>query len=432
MQVSAATLQAARAIALDAALAEVAGALHEQGIRPLLIKGPAVASWLYDDPGERPYADLDLLVAPDLFQSAGTTLARLGFRDTSAGLRRDEGMPNESAWMRAGERCVWVDLHNRIFLISAQPAIAWARLSHAAQPLAVAGVQLDTPSPSVHLVILALHAAHHGAEQPKPLADLRRAIDRVDLPTWQAAGALATELSAAGAMREGLKLVADGCELADRLMLVDDASRLVRLRARSAPDQAAGIERLMETRGVRARLALLISESVPSVAFMRLWQPLARRGWLGLSIAYLWRPFWLLAKLPRALAAWSAVALRRGRLARMPGFLRGAWWGLRAWLVCRAQLRRRGLSGVSLPRPAPERPGALSGVHRALARLPSSCLERSLIRQRWHAAQGRPRDVVIGVRGPAAEFGAHAWLDGDPPDPGGFEELRRWPVPQAR
>jgi hypothetical protein len=50
-----------------------------------------------------------------------------------------------------------------------------------------------------------------------------------------------------------------------------------------------------------------------------------------------------------------------------------------------------------------------------------------MIEQRWQAAQGNPRDVLVGVRGPAAEFGAHAWLEGDEPpgDESGYRELLR-------
>ena len=41
----------------------------------MLIKGPVFARWLYDDPAERPYRDLDLLVAPDRVDAARRTLA---------------------------------------------------------------------------------------------------------------------------------------------------------------------------------------------------------------------------------------------------------------------------------------------------------------------------------------------------------------------
>jgi hypothetical protein len=82
---------------------------------------------------------------------------------------------------------------------------------------------------------------------------------------------------------------------------------------------------------------------------------------------------------------------------------------------------------LELPR-LPDLPvHAERGVVAVLRRLPHTCLERALVLQRWKAAHGDLRDVVIGVRGPGAEFGAHAWLAGDPYEleAGGFHELRR-------
>jgi hypothetical protein len=429
VELNSATLEAAQAIALNAALAEVASAMHERGVRPLLIKGPVVASWLYDDPGQRPYSDVDLLVDPERFDAAEVILAGLGFRDVDAGLRPGEGKESEHTWLRAGERAVFVDLHRAIPLVGAPPARAWALLSDDAREHTVAGIRIDTPAPAAHLVILALHAAQHGPRVRHPLADLSRAIARVELATWLETGALAAGLHSAGAMREGLRLVPGGIELADRLALADDAPRSVRLRVRAAPIASVAIEQLIATRGARARLTLLARKLMPSPAFMRLSRPVARRGRSGLALAYLWRALRLMANLPRGSVTWLGVALPAPRRARIPALLRGACWALRAWLCCRVQLRRGGLRAVRLPSSPSDRPGAQSGVHRALAHLPASCLERSLIRQRWHAARGRPLDVVIGVRGPAAKFGAHAWLDGDRPDPEAFHELARWPPP---
>jgi hypothetical protein len=37
---------------------------------------------------------------------------------------------------------------------------------------------------------------------------------------------------------------------------------------------------------------------------MRVWYPVARRGPLGLAVAYLRRAAWLVATTPRALRAW--------------------------------------------------------------------------------------------------------------------------------
>ncbi len=41
----------------------------------------------------------------------------------------------------------------------------------------------------------------------------------------------------------------------------------------------------------------------------------------------------------------------------------------------------------------------------------ATCLERSLIMQRWLMANGQPHDVLIGVRSPRETTIAHAWLD---------------------
>lgn len=105
--------------------------------------------------------------------------------------------------------------------------------------------------------------------------------------------------------------------------------------------------------------------------------------------------------------------------------LRAAWWAQRALLDARRQLPRRQLHHVALA-PPPQLPAhAGRGVEALLRRRAHSCLEGALVRQRWLAAAGDRRDVVIGVVAPGAGFGAHAWLEGDMPGSGGFQELRR-------
>ena len=105
--------------------------------------------------------------------------------------------------------------------------------------------------------------------------------------------------------------------------------------------------------------------------------------------------------------------------------LRAALWAFVALQTARRQLRRDGLESLRVPAP-PALPGsAARGVRAVLHRRTHTCLEEALVMQRWLAGQGVPRDVVVGVRGPA-EFGAHAWLDGDlAPAQAGFLELVR-------
>lgn len=46
---------------------------------PLVLKGAALCPWLYPEPGLRPVGDLDVLIAPESRQAAGSALAALGF-----------------------------------------------------------------------------------------------------------------------------------------------------------------------------------------------------------------------------------------------------------------------------------------------------------------------------------------------------------------
>ena len=82
----------------------------------------------------------------------------------------------------------------------------------------------------------------------------------------------------------------------------------------------------------------------------------------------------------------------------------------------------------------PRLPGrAERGVRAALRRLPATCLERAVVLQAWEAAQGRPRDVLIGVTG-TEEFRAHAWLEGEEASDTGssFTVLQRLAPPDRR
>ena len=105
--------------------------------------------------------------------------------------------------------------------------------------------------------------------------------------------------------------------------------------------------------------------------------------------------------------------------------LRAAAWALRSVRSARRQLGTSGYDNLSLP-PVPTLPVSASrGVHAVLRRLPSTCLERAVVLQRWRAAQGDAHDVVIGVKGSRDDFRAHAWLDDERSELDDFHELVR-------
>ena len=280
-------------LALDAIAVEVVAALDEAGIANLLVKGPAVARWLYDAPGERPYDDVDLLVREPDLPRAEQTVRGLGFRFV-----HDDW--HGRVWIRGP---VNLDLHRRLPGVQADPAIVFSRLYRDAVPLELGRGSVRVPSEAARALHLGLHAAQHGPGLTSPREDLRRGLERLPEPVWADAAGLAKELGVEPGFAAGLDLLPAGRELNARLglqpgTLVDD------------PGITAGLRRFGATPGLSRKAELVVREVFPTRDYLRAHVPLARRGRLGVVLARIWRPFSLLFRLFPALVA---VARTRGR-----------------------------------------------------------------------------------------------------------------------
>ncbi|HEV2756078.1 MAG TPA: nucleotidyltransferase family protein [Actinomycetota bacterium] len=294
----------ARALMVDRTTAEIVGALEDHDIPCVLLKGPAIHSWLYDDAAPRPYSDSDVLVPAPRADEAVAVLERIGFVETTV-----SGMPllrpvHARELTRPSDRSN-VDLHTTLSGAAAPPEDVWSAVSTGAELLRVGGRSVRVPSRGVLALIVTLHAAHHGIDEKRPLEDLRRAVAQADVETWRVAASAAAAVGALEAFGVGLALVPEGADLWARLRLTSARpGALVRLRAASAPDLAEGFAWLAAQRGLKRKLLFVCSRAFPPPAFMRRWSPLARRGRLGLLAAYAWRPLWLALHAPAGLRAW--------------------------------------------------------------------------------------------------------------------------------
>jgi len=125
--------------------------------------------------------------------------------------------------------------------------------------------------------------------------------------------------------------------------------------------------------------------------------------------------------------------MRSGRLIRLMRRpptrhdARAAWWAWCALRQTRAQLSAGAVRNVRVPAAPPVPRSAGRAVRFMLSREEPSCLERSLVLQRWLLAHGVERDVVIGTTGNASKaFTAHAWVDGERvPEALGYVEMIR-------
>ncbi|HSI26006.1 MAG TPA: nucleotidyltransferase family protein, partial [Aeromicrobium sp.] len=152
--------RAVHALALDGAAADVVRALAAANIAHLLLKGPAMAHWLYaEDPSSRTYTDVDLLVSPADFEAAEDVIAGMGFLRPVSGYRdRIESWVPESAWERPGAPPTFVDLHRGFHGV---PVGAWDSfwtvMDEQTALIEVGGAHMRIPDAAGCALIAALH-----------------------------------------------------------------------------------------------------------------------------------------------------------------------------------------------------------------------------------------------------------------------------------
>jgi hypothetical protein len=294
---------------VDHVTAEVAGAFAAVGIESVVLKGPVLAAWLYPDE-LRPYGDSDLLIAPGDWESALGVLERLGFQKYLNPLSHP---PIESstatAFLRNHDN---VDLHRTLHGLEGTPELVAASMLAGSQCQLIGGAELRIPDRPALLLNVGLHAAHHA--EGRPIEDLRRAIATADERLWREALEQARTFDGVPAFASGLRLLPEGVELARRLGVEDVRSMRHELH-RQGIQTAEGIDVLLSPGlGAWQRLGIVAREFFPTPVFMRTWTPLARRGRLGLALAYVWRAIWLLANAPRGMVArWRVRRAGRDR-----------------------------------------------------------------------------------------------------------------------
>jgi Uncharacterised nucleotidyltransferase len=282
-----AVMAAAQAAVVDRATAGVVRALRGHDVRPVLLKGPVLERWLYEHE-PRPYVDVDLLVSPDDRPRAEQTLRGLGYVQEIG----DADIPpfdrELHAYTWTAPRQPAVDLHRTLPGAEAPAGDAWSALTRATEPMAVEGVEVEVLAPPARAVVVALHAAHHGTSERKPIDDLERALVRLDRDGWASAARLAAEIGAAEPFAAGLRLVPAGGALAGELGLAATTSSEVELRANPPAPLAIHLEWLRQARGPRAKARLVWRLLFPPRAFMEP-PPGTRRPRLALARAYLAR-----------------------------------------------------------------------------------------------------------------------------------------------
>jgi predicted DCC family thiol-disulfide oxidoreductase YuxK len=194
--------------------AQVVDALRSRGIEAILLKGPAISSWLYRDaPGQRGYLDADLLVQAETLTATTEVLAELGFeRERVTAMESSDVWAH--TWRRAADGAV-VDLHRTFNGCEHSTVDPWPILRAAAVHQEVGGSTVLMPSIAARAVQLVVVSP---ADRPwRKWNDLERALAQLPVEGWREAAAVARALGVADLFGYRLSQSPEGAACAARI-----------------------------------------------------------------------------------------------------------------------------------------------------------------------------------------------------------------------
>ena len=154
--------------------------------------------WLAPAGVQRASVDVDLLVDPLDVDAAGKALAAAGY---SREPEVTPGVEHHAHRWTAGSR-VPIEVHWNLW--GTDPTRVWQVLAGETEPTDVLGEMVEIPNEPARCLIVALHAAHHGAGEEAPLDDLESAISVAPRAAWKRAAALAAATGGGGRVRCGI------------------------------------------------------------------------------------------------------------------------------------------------------------------------------------------------------------------------------------
>lgn len=303
---------AAHRLRVDAWTGMVLAEMRASGIRGVLLKGPAIARWLYaDDPSLRDYADADVIVSPGDTERARELLCELGFEAVPYPALGDP-QRHASAYVRPHDGAN-IDLHATLHgLERISRDLAWRAVSTGTERIKVGRVDVEIPSRPVRVLHLALHLGAADHAEAHAWRDLERGIAIATADEWRAAATLAQSLGVEREFAVRLRRLPAGAALADRLGLTRRVSADYQLQAAVAagrsPRGVLSVSHFMKLPDRQSRLTYARWMLLPDDSVLRERSAMARAGHLraarALSAAR------ILIDLPQALRAW--VKYQRG------------------------------------------------------------------------------------------------------------------------
>jgi hypothetical protein len=135
--------------------------LRNAGVTVVLIKGAALARFVYADRGSRPFHDLDLLIPPHHCNVAHRALREAGYATASADNDRVLHTPGERVYWDPTWRRVPIDLHWRLDTAPLYLGLDCTPMLRRARVEVVGAEPVQVLSPADWIVALAAHFVKH-------------------------------------------------------------------------------------------------------------------------------------------------------------------------------------------------------------------------------------------------------------------------------
>lgn len=168
-------LRVGQTLLLEQKAERVSAALREAGVRFAIVKGPTFARLLYENPADRPFTDIDLLLHPTDLDRASEVMRERGFQ-----LEQNEVWDNsqrnmEFKWTLVQNRSVLFELHTNLVHY---PRLR-RRVSFGYEELLAAG-QGDGEAPEALLSVAIIHAScGHKFHRLQMVVDVLQAARRL-------------------------------------------------------------------------------------------------------------------------------------------------------------------------------------------------------------------------------------------------------------
>jgi hypothetical protein len=305
-------LVTAATLLVERSSADAVAILRSVGIRSILIKGPLQQHWLAPGGAQRASVDVDLLIEPVDLDAAEAALSASGHRPEP---EVTPGVEHHAHRWTSGSR-VPIEVHWNLW--GTDPDLVWRVLADETETAEVLGEPVEIPNEPARCLIVALHAAHHGAGEEAPLDDLKNAISVAPPAAWRRAAALAAAMRAETEFAVGLGLAPTGKRLRTDLGLhVPPLSERLALNLAEPVAGAAGFYWLGQQHGIRAKARFVTRKLVPPADFMRFKYRFARKGTRALVLAYVYRLFWIAGRALPSFVSWRR-SRREARASRRP------------------------------------------------------------------------------------------------------------------